>query len=76
MLGDGVRLILVGLLVGIPGIWMAGRTVRGILVGLSPFDVPTLAAVALGLVAVAVLACWLPARRVTDIEPARLLRQG
>lgn len=70
-----MRLVLLGLLVGVPGIYLSGRVIRGVLVGVSPFDAPTLGAVALGLVLVALAACYLPARRVSAIEPAGLLRQ-
>jgi ABC-type antimicrobial peptide transport system permease subunit len=76
VVGEGARLVALGLLIGIPGIYMAGQALRGLLVGVSPFDIPTLTAVALGLAAVALLACYLAARRVTAIEPERLLREG
>lgn len=75
VLREGAVLILLGLLVGVPGIYLAGRAIRGVLVGVSPFDPPTLAAVTCGLAAVALAACYLPARRVVRIEPARSLRQ-
>jgi ABC-type antimicrobial peptide transport system permease subunit len=47
-----------------------------VLVDVSPFDPLTLAAVALALVAVAGIACFIPARRVTTIDPAGSLRSG
>jgi predicted permease len=74
VLGDGARLILVGLLLGAPGIYAASGIVRGALVGVSPLDPATVSAVALGLAVVAILACYLPARRVLRIEPAQSLR--
>jgi ABC-type lipoprotein release transport system permease subunit len=49
---------------------------RGVVVGVSPFDPATLAAVAAGLALVAAAACWLPARRVAGIDPARSLRSN
>ena len=73
---EGARLITVGLVIGIPGVYMSGLTLRGFLVGVSPFDASTLAAVAIGLLSLALLVCYLAARRVTTIEPERLLRQG
>jgi putative ABC transport system permease protein len=76
VLGEGALLIGLGLLVGLPGVYLAGRLIGGILVGVSPYDVPTLLAVAAGLAAVALLACWVPARRVAGIEPAASLREG
>jgi ABC-type antimicrobial peptide transport system permease subunit len=75
VLGEGTRLIALGLVIGIPGIYMAGRVIRGILVEVSPYDAPTLVAVGIGLVAIALLACYLAARRVTAIEPSTLLRE-
>jgi predicted permease len=75
VLREGAVLILLGVLVGAPGIYLAGRAIRGVLVGVSPFDPPTLAAVTCGLAMVALAACYLPARRVVRIEPARSLRQ-
>jgi ABC-type antimicrobial peptide transport system permease subunit len=76
VLGDGLTLVAVGVLVGAPGVYLAGRLLRGVLVGVSPFDPATLAAVAAGLALVAAAACWLPARRVAGIDPARSLRSN
>jgi putative ABC transport system permease protein len=76
VVGEGARLVALGLLIAVPGIYLAGEALRGFLIGVSPFDGPTLVAVAAGLVAVALLACYLAARRVTTIEPDRLLREG
>jgi putative ABC transport system permease protein len=72
---DGTRLVGLGLIVGVPGIYLAGRLLRGLLVGVSPFDPLTLLAVASGTGLVGTVACYLPARRVLKIEPAQLLRQ-
>ncbi|MBW3555129.1 MAG: ADOP family duplicated permease, partial [Gemmatimonadetes bacterium] len=74
VLADGLALVGIGLLVGVPGVWMAGRLLRGVLVGVSPFDLLTLLGVAAALTAVTALACWIPARRVTAIDPAGSLR--
>jgi putative ABC transport system permease protein len=59
----------------VPGTYFAGRAIRGALVGVSATDPATLSLVAFGLAAVALAACYLPARRVLGIEPARSLRQ-
>ena len=75
VLREGAVLVALGLLIGVPGIYFAGRTLGGMLVGISPFDPATLCAVACGLAVVALAACYLPARRVTSIEPARSLRE-
>ena len=55
---------------------MSGQALRGLLINMSPFDVPTLVAVGCGLIAVALTACYLAARRVIGIDPAGLLRDG
>jgi len=75
VLGEGARLIAIGLLIGAPGIYFAGRVIRGVLVGVSPLDPLTLAGVAFGLASVAMAACYVPARRVLRLEPAQSLRQ-
>ncbi len=74
VLGEGMRLVLVGILIGLPGTWLAGRLVRSILVGTSASDPLALGAAATGLVVVTVAACYLPARRVLRIEPSRSMR--
>jgi putative ABC transport system permease protein len=75
VLGEGARLVSMGLLIGAPGLYVAGRLLRGVLVGVSPWDPPTLVAMALGLAIVALAACYVPARRVLKLEPAQSLRQ-
>ena len=59
----------------LPGIYLAGGYLRRLLVGISPFDPVTLSGVAVGLAAVALMACYLPGRRVLAIDPAQALRQ-
>jgi putative ABC transport system permease protein len=75
VLSEGARLVVIGVLIAVPGVYFAGDIIRGVLVGISPFDPPTLIAVALGLGVVALIACYLPARRVLGIHPAQSLRQ-
>jgi putative ABC transport system permease protein len=72
---EGATLVALGVLIGVPGVYVAGRLIRGVLVGVSPLDPLTLAAVALGLGLVAMTACYVPARRVLAIDPAQSLRQ-
>ena len=74
VVGEGIRLVVIGALVGVPGVYLVGQALRGLLIDVSPFDPSTLVAVALGLAAVALLACYAAARPVTAIEPERLLR--
>jgi putative ABC transport system permease protein len=63
-----------GLLIGAPGIYIANRLIRGLLVGASSSDPFTLLAAALGLLLVTMATCYLPARRALKIDPAQLLR--
>jgi putative ABC transport system permease protein len=75
VMGEGARLVGMGVLIGLPGIYLAGDVLRGVLIGVSPSDPLALLAVALGLVFVSMVACYMPARRVLRIEPAQSLRQ-
>jgi putative ABC transport system permease protein len=75
VLGEGALLVGLGALFGVPGIYAVGGLIRGVLVGVSPSDPLTLAAVAGLLAAVTLLTCYVPARRVLKIDPAQLLRQ-
>ena len=75
VLKEGAQLVMVGLLIGAPGIYIANGLIRGLLVGVSPSDPLTLLAAALGLLLVTMATCYVPARRALRIEPAQLLRQ-
>jgi putative ABC transport system permease protein len=75
VLTEAVLLVGIGVLIGVPGVYAAGQLVRGVLVGISPTDSATLAAVAGGLALVTLVTCYIPARRVLRREPAQLLRQ-
>jgi ABC-type antimicrobial peptide transport system permease subunit len=75
VVGEGAQLIVLGVLIGAPRIYVASGLIRGVLVGVSPLDPLTLAAVSAGLGVVALTACYIPARRVLGIDPARSLRQ-
>ena len=76
LLGEGAVLVILGMLLAIPGLYASGRLLRGLLVDVSPWDPVTLASVALALVLVTLAACYLPARRVSKIDPAPLLRHS
>jgi putative ABC transport system permease protein len=75
ILGEGALLVIIGMLIAIPGVYAAGGLIRGLIVGVSPWDPLTLSAVAFGLAFVTMAACYLPARRVLKIDPAPLLRK-
>ncbi|HEY7188545.1 MAG TPA: ADOP family duplicated permease [Vicinamibacterales bacterium] len=75
-LAEGALLVVIGMVLAIPGVYAAGDLIRGLLVGISPWDPLTLSVVTLGLLLVTLAACYLPARRVLRIDPASLLRQS
>src|SRR5687768_6471260 len=70
----GVVLVGVGVLAGLGGSVAFGRLIGSLLFGVEPSSPLTLAIVSLGLVAVALLACYLPARRATKVDPLEALR--
>jgi putative ABC transport system permease protein len=75
VLAEGAVLVIVGMAIGAPVVYMSAGMLRSILVGMSPLDPPTLLVVAAGLTMVALAACYIPARRVFTIDPAQSLRQ-
>jgi putative ABC transport system permease protein len=75
VLKEGALLVGIGVLIGLPGIFIMGGLIRELLVGVAPSDPLTLLAVTLGLALIALASCYLPARRVLGIEPAQSLRQ-
>ena len=74
VLADGTRLVLIGILVGIPLAIVAATTLRSLLFGIQPFDVPTLLGAVLVMLAAGIGACYLPARRATLVDPMLALR--
>ena len=76
VLGDAIRMALVGVAIGVVGAAAVLRLLRSLLVGVPVVDVMTFAAVALGLVVVAALASFVPARRATAISAMEALRGG
>jgi putative ABC transport system permease protein len=74
IMGEGALLVGIGMLVGLPGIYVAGRFMRGMLVGTSAADPLTMAAAAVILGAVTMVACYVPARHVLGIDPSQALR--
>ena len=71
---QGMRLALVGSLTGIVGALLLSRLMRKLLYGVQPTDPVTFVAVAVGLAVVAILACYIPARRAMRINPMTALR--
>jgi ABC-type antimicrobial peptide transport system permease subunit len=75
VLYEGLRPVVVGVAFGLGGAWAATGLVRSMLFGVAPNDTATFLVVPVGLLAVATLASWLPARRATRVAPTEALRQ-
>ena len=70
----GMRLVLISIAIGLIGSLAVTRLIAGLLYDVSPADPVTFAGIAVLLAAVALLACYLPARRATRVDPALALR--
>jgi len=74
ILHQGLVLVALGLGIGFISSWGAAQALAGLLYGIDPHDPPTFIAVPLLLALVALIACWLPARRATRVDPMIALR--
>jgi predicted permease len=74
VLRQGLRPVLLGLLVGVGGALAAGRLIGSFLFATEARDPAAISAVVVTLLAVAALACWAPARRASRIDPIAALR--
>ena len=74
VLGQGIVTALIGVVIGLAGAMVLTRTLQSLLFGLSATDPLTFAVVALVLVLVALLACYVPARRAAKVNPMVALR--
>ncbi len=74
VLGDALRLVLLGAALGIPAALAAARLVASQLFGISAADPGAVVAATLVLLSVAAVACYLPARRATRVDPLVALR--
>jgi ABC-type antimicrobial peptide transport system permease subunit len=74
ILGRGVRLTAVGLGIGLAGAFALTRFMRNLLYDVSPGDPLTFLAVAVILTGFALMACYIPARRATSVDPLIALR--
>jgi putative ABC transport system permease protein len=74
VVGQGLLLALLGVAIGLIAALALTRTISGLLFGVSPTDLSTFAIVSLLVTLVALLACYLPARRATKVDPLTALR--
>jgi ABC-type antimicrobial peptide transport system permease subunit len=74
LLLEGMRLALMGISIGVASAFALARLLTGALFGVTPQDPFTFAAVPALLVAVAVIAVWMPTRRATRVDPLIALR--
>jgi predicted permease len=72
----GLRLTIAGLSIGLAASTLLTRHLKSLLHAISPTDPWTFAPVTLFLACVALVACWVPARRATNVDPATELRRG
>jgi putative ABC transport system permease protein len=74
IIGQGMKLTAAGLAIGLIATLAATRLIKTLLFGVGANDPMTLCAVALLLAIVALLACWIPARRATKVDPLIALK--
>jgi len=74
VLKQGLRLTVAGLAIGLAASFVLTRFLRSMFVGVGATDLPILATAAVALLLVALVACFVPARRAASIEPMQALR--
>ena len=74
VLGHGLKLTIIGAAIGLIGAFLVTRAITSVLYGVSATDPVTFGLVSVVLVGVALLACYVPARRATKVEPLIALR--
>lgn len=76
VVGQGLRLVLVGAVLGVIGAAFTARVLASLLYGVEPLDLPTYVGVTILLVVIATLAAWIPALRAARVHPSEALRAG
>jgi predicted permease len=71
---EGGVLVVIGLTLGVIGAFFAARIIRGLLFGVAPNDPTTFVLVGVMMAGIGLLACWIPARRASRIDPAITMR--
>ena len=75
VISEGMQSALIGLAIGLPGVYFVGRALKSLLYQITAVDVRALSGVVAVLLASALVACYVPARRATKIDPMAALRQ-
>lgn len=75
VVGEGMWAALIGMAIGLPGVYFVGRALKSLLYNVGTMDVRALVGVGIVLLISALVACYLPARRATKIDPMAALRQ-
>ena len=75
VVGEGMWAALIGMAIGLPGVYLVGKTLKSLLYNVGAMDIRALVGVAVVLLASALVACYVPARRATRIDPLAALRQ-
>ena len=76
ILREGATLATVGLILGLMGAYLLGRTMQSMLFGTGALNLPVILATSLVLLGTALVACYLPARRASAVDPLIALRQS
>jgi putative ABC transport system permease protein len=74
VLRQGMKLIVIGIVIGLTGAWALTRVLTTLLYEVKPTDSLTFLVVPVLLIVVSILACWLPARQAAEIDPITALR--
>jgi putative ABC transport system permease protein len=74
ILQQGMKLVLIGLALGLAAAFAITHLLKSLLFGVSTTDPLTFVVIASLLTLVALLACWIPARRATKVDPMIALR--
>jgi putative ABC transport system permease protein len=76
VLSQGMKLIVIGVIIGLVGAFILMRLISSLLFGVNPSDPLTFGLIAGLLSVVALVACYFPARRATKVDPIMALREG
>jgi putative ABC transport system permease protein len=74
VLRQGMKLVLFGIVIGVPASLAAAQLLKSMMFGLSAADALTVGVVTALLTGVTLVACYLPARRATRVDPLETLR--